>query len=470
MKSRAFTGLAMLVLLLTTPGCRLFMDIPDEPEVDACVVNGVLDPGEVCDGGLFLGEVSCQSLGYHEGALACTATCQLDLGGCSGRCGDDVRQAGYETCDGDDLGEVTCLSLGFDTGVLACGADCSAFDTSGCEGTPDPCGNGEINDGEICDGDVLAGETCASMGYYGGALACQLNCLDYDLTDCMTFGQCGDDVRQVEQGEACDGLELSGHTCMDFGCRSGTLACAADCQFFALDGCQVGHDEDLDGVDDNCDNCPSVPNPLQSDGDGDGLGDGCEQPLAPQSLSTLAHFDPFLSTLPDYTLQTGTWTPGTDMILGQTGTTGGTLLHATSFYLVDYAVEATLTLAPTNENGENWAGVIVAWKGTGPTTTAGYTCLYARDEKAVQIWKFTGSAWQSQSASTITGATDGTQWRRLRAYVSGATLRCSYLDEFGFSASVSHTVSLPADDEFEGPVGLRNYNGSAFFTSLVVYH
>jgi hypothetical protein len=287
----------------------------------------------------------------------------------------------------------------------------------------------------------------------------------------MSFGRCGDDVRQVEQGEACDGVELSGHDCTDFGCRSGTLACAADCRSFALEGCQTGHDEDLDGVDDNCDNCPSVSNPLQADNDADGLGDDCEQPSSPQSLSALAHFDPFLTTLPGYTQQTGTWTTGTDLIEGQTsGATGGTLLHDTSFYLVDYAVETTFTLASNNVNGENWAGVIVAWKGTGPTTTAGYTCLYARDAKAVQIWKYSGSSWQSMSTTSVNGATDGTHWRRLRAHVSGATLRCSYVDGLGSTGFVDFTVSLPADDEFEGPVGLRVYNDTTVFSSLVVYH
>ncbi|MBL0214009.1 MAG: thrombospondin type 3 repeat-containing protein [Myxococcales bacterium] len=48
-------------------------------------------------------------------------------------------------------------------------------------------------------------------------------------------------------------------------------------------GCAIGHDEDADGVDDGCDNCPQTPNPTQSDhletdmgSVADGVGDACD--------------------------------------------------------------------------------------------------------------------------------------------------------------------------------------------------
>jgi hypothetical protein len=37
-----------------------------------------------------------------------------------------------------------------------------------------------------------------------------------------------------------------------------------------------GNDEDGDGIDDNCDNCPKKPNPNQEDSDNDGVGDRCD--------------------------------------------------------------------------------------------------------------------------------------------------------------------------------------------------
>ena len=95
-------------------------------------------------------------------------------------CGSNVIE-GEETCDGSDLGGQTCTSLGFDGGTLACGAQCDEFDTSGCS----TCGNGVIEGGETCDGTDLGGHTCVSQGFSGGTLACQASCDGFDTSACF---------------------------------------------------------------------------------------------------------------------------------------------------------------------------------------------------------------------------------------------------------------------------------------------
>jgi hypothetical protein len=66
-------------------------------------------------------------------------------------CGDDIAE-GDEACDGTDLVGESCQSLGFDTGTLACQYDCQRFDTSGCRFFE--CGN------TICE--PAGGEDCLS--------------------------------------------------------------------------------------------------------------------------------------------------------------------------------------------------------------------------------------------------------------------------------------------------------------------
>jgi hypothetical protein len=459
---------ALLLLMAPTTGCRLFMEIPDAPVVEGCNADGIRDPGETCDG-TDLGDATCENQGFYGGALACTGGCELDTAGCAGFCGDGALQieAG-EACDGTDLGDASCETVGFTGGTLACTNAC-ALDTLGCTGEQPVCGDDVIGGTEVCDGVDLGTETCETQGFYGGQLVCATDCLGFDLTDCQAAGWCGDDVRQVEQGEACDGVELSGHTCASFGCRSGVIVCAADCLSFDLSGCQAGHDEDGDGVDDNCDNCPTVANAQQRDTDGDGLGDACEVQGNPGGLSALAVFDPFVTNLGIYTSLNGTWTYGVDEVRGSHDTGGGEHLHPMTFYLVNYAVETTFSLDVANPTAENFSGVTFAWKGTAGAIYKGYACLYARDANTVQIWEFLNGNWYLRAETNLAGLGPVDQWRRVTAFVSGANIRCGYEDESGMTAATTWTKNLPADDEFQGPSGPRVYRETARFHSFVMY-
>lgn len=98
--------------------------------------NGVVDPGESCDGTNLNGE-TCSSLGYAAGLLGCHANCGFSTSLCgppTASCGDSILQAG-EDCDGASPwpSGLSCADFGF-TGVgasvpyvnLSCNANCTA--------------------------------------------------------------------------------------------------------------------------------------------------------------------------------------------------------------------------------------------------------------------------------------------------------------------------------------------------------
>ena len=188
-----------------------------------------VDPGEECDGRNLDGK-TCALLGYYrvEGVLSCTPQCQFDTSDCGvARCGDgSVQENHNEQCDGTELNGQSCLSLGYERGTLACTAACR-FDISDCVGSG-ACGDGIIQHPEECDGNQLNGQTCQSLGFYVGTLVCGSNC-QFDFTSCS--GRCGDGLIDDQHQEECDTLNLGGRNCEGFGFYGGQLACSSTCRF-----------------------------------------------------------------------------------------------------------------------------------------------------------------------------------------------------------------------------------------------
>ncbi len=171
-------------------------------------ISGTL-PGASCGNGI------CEA-GDGENAVLCPADCNGILNG---------KKPGRFSCgfnDGygpDGCGDPRCNSGGFTctevpappAGDICCGDDICEVDedTSTCGldcGDPPVCGNGIIELGEICDGDALGGETCDSLGYDGGTLVCQSNCLDFN-TDGCNLPACVP-THSNEKGPRCsDGLD-----------------------------------------------------------------------------------------------------------------------------------------------------------------------------------------------------------------------------------------------------------------------
>ncbi len=154
---------------------------------------------------------------------------QPDTGVPPPACGNGLVDPG-EACDGFDLAGQSCESLALGTGELTCLPDCGGVDPSGCGG----CGNGLVEPGEVCDGFDLAGQTCISQGFDRGNLRCDLDCDGFDISQCNSVA-CGNGV--VEDAELCDGLDLGGASCLALGLADGLLACQDGCMAFDAAGC-----------------------------------------------------------------------------------------------------------------------------------------------------------------------------------------------------------------------------------------
>ncbi|MEZ4444145.1 MAG: hypothetical protein R3B72_34050 [Polyangiaceae bacterium] len=156
-----------------------------EPAAQGSCGDGVVDPGESCDGA---GE---------------TATCDLDCTPVS--CGDGLANAlAGEACDdGNSVNDDACRN------------DCTLFS----------CGNGTLDEGEECD-DGNQDETDA----------CTNNCLD---------ARCGDG--KVQAGEACDdGNGVLTDACLDGPGGCVLASCGDGYQQDGVEGCDDMNDDDSD--------------------------------------------------------------------------------------------------------------------------------------------------------------------------------------------------------------------------------
>jgi hypothetical protein len=142
-------------------------------------------------------------------------------------CGDGVINQPGEACDGADVGGATCEGFGLGAGTVSCTSRCT-FDTSTCSAPP-ACGDGVRNqDSEACDGADLGGATCGDFGFLGGTLRCAPDCT-FDAALCEGVPFCGDGkINRAE--EECDGSDFGGATCSSLGLLGGVLQCGSDCR------------------------------------------------------------------------------------------------------------------------------------------------------------------------------------------------------------------------------------------------
>jgi hypothetical protein len=87
------------------------------------------------------------------------------------------------------------------------------------------CGDGEINAIDACDGTNLNGRTCLDFGANDpSGLTCTADC-SFDTTGCTAY--CGDSIKGAL--EECDAEDFGGATCVDHGYYEGLLVCTTTC-------------------------------------------------------------------------------------------------------------------------------------------------------------------------------------------------------------------------------------------------
>lgn len=106
-------------------------------DTDACIMfscgDNMQQDKELCDGADLAGE-DCVSQGFPGGGtLLCDANCGgFDDSQCLDvACGNGVVEPG-EVCDGADVGGATCGDLGFTDGSITCADDCQSTSATGC--------------------------------------------------------------------------------------------------------------------------------------------------------------------------------------------------------------------------------------------------------------------------------------------------------------------------------------------------
>ncbi len=129
--------------------------------------NGVLDPGEECDGSAF-GGFTCPS---PSGALLCTGDCKIDFSECPEASSTTTSSTSPTT---------TTTTPSTTTSTTSIPPTTTSTTTTTTTTTTLRCGNGILDPGEECDGSAFGGFTCPSPG---GALLCTGDC-KIDFSEC----------------------------------------------------------------------------------------------------------------------------------------------------------------------------------------------------------------------------------------------------------------------------------------------
>lgn len=269
----------ILIISLSFISAGFFSDFFDgitgKVSSDTCG-NDIIEGTELCDG-TDLGGFSCSSFGFVGGSLNCNSDCDgFDTIQCTSEptviCGNGILEPG-EQCDGTNFGSITCEIFGYPPGELTCSSSCR-IDISQCIPKPTVCGDGTIqspnDDGQVeqCDdGNLVDGDGCSSTCTDEGTTYCSDgtiqtpndngetefcddgNVLDGDgcSTTCTIESgwECSSGTPSVCTQLCGDGVIDDGETCDDGNTVSGD-GCSSTCQIEEIieaDESETGTDE-----------------------------------------------------------------------------------------------------------------------------------------------------------------------------------------------------------------------------------
>jgi hypothetical protein len=135
-------------------------------------------------------------------------------------CQADTRPEGWRFGVDVDQGDIGAAIERGDAG----GPDVGGADRGAEDDPPAGCGDGRVDRNEVCDGGNLAGKTCRDFGYEGGDLRCNETCTGYLVSECSGIPDWSgreffaENWRQSDPCETCG----PGETCQRGECVSRT--------------------------------------------------------------------------------------------------------------------------------------------------------------------------------------------------------------------------------------------------------
>jgi len=236
-------------------------------ECSGSCVNPQIDANN-CGGCSVAGSNTCTEAAIDSAVATAreVSAASCNSGTCQITCDSTTRAS----CDGDAYNgcEVDLTSDASNCG--ACGNICASGNCLNGECVLATCGNNTVNGSEACDGSDLDGLTdCTDLGYASGSLACDNNCLSYDISSCVgPITSCADDELRCGTtcvdpttntncgtcGRTCNtgmGAQIASASCGTTGCVIQCNSGFGNCDGNPFNGCEV----DLNSTAANCGLC-----------------------------------------------------------------------------------------------------------------------------------------------------------------------------------------------------------------------